>query len=185
MSTAQVWSQKSPLFYGWFFDEIIASGLTEITENYLAKLYAVEEVETFLRNVSTAAGIENPLQYYTKPPDSNTGNYDKFYHITAFYCGTDDCSNYSKRVAEYVNQTFTTHLVGVFFTPRTFGIRVDLTTIQKEIFDINNDNSSTFMQNDEPCEAPVLNGIQFCPQDDTNFQPTDTRGRIVSENFIS
>lgn len=125
------------------------------------------------------AGIENPLHYYTKPVDPNTGNYDKFFHITAFYCGSDDCSNYSRRVNEYLNQIFTTHLVGVFLTPRTYGIRVNLTTVQKEIFEINNDRSRTFTKIDEPCEAQLLNGIQLCPQNDTNFQPTDTRAHVT------
>lgn len=181
ISTAQVWSQKTPLFYGWFFDEIIADGFKEITENYLTKLYGnVEEVQVFLTNISAMAGIKDPLQYYTKPVDPNTGNYDKFFHITSFYCGTDDCSNYSQRVAPYLNQMFDTHLVGVFFTPRTYGIRVNLTGLQKDIFDINNDDESrTFNKSVEPCDTQILNGIQFCPQDDTNFQPTDTRAHIT------
>lgn len=183
ITTAQVRSQRSPLFYGWFFDEIVADGLKEITESDLSKLFGnVEEVQVFLRNVSTMAGIKDPLQYYTKPVDPNTGNYDKFFHITTFYCGTDDCSNYSRRVNPYLNQTFETHLVGLFFTPRTYGVRVNLTSLQKDIFDINESNddmSRIFKKSMEPCDTQMLNGIKFCPQNDTNFQPTDTRAHIT------
>lgn len=172
--------QKTPYFYGWFFDETVATGLKEITDEYLAKLYEnVGDVQAYLKNVSASAAIENPLQYYKKPVDPNTGDYDKFFHITSFYCGTDDCSNYSRQVAEHLNQTFVTHLVGVFFTPRTYGIRVNLTTDQKVIFDITNDTSRTLQLNDETCEAPLVNGIQFCPQNDTNLQPTDTRAHVT------
>lgn len=184
MFAQEVSSQKTPMFYGWFFDEIIANGIKRITDNYLSNLYVdVEEVQRFLRNLSTMAGISDPLQYYTKPNDPNTGEYDKFYHITTFYCGTDDCSRYSRRVAEYLDHIFITHLVGVYFTPRTFGIRVNLTSIQKEIFEIDDIDGLLVTLNEgegeDPCEAQILNGIQFCPQDDTNFHPTDTRAHVT------
>ncbi|KAG4071934.1 hypothetical protein HA402_006095 [Bradysia odoriphaga] len=181
--TTQVCSQKSPYFYGWFFNETVASGLIQITTNYLTKLYAdVEEVQKFLRNVSTTADIDNPLLYYTKPVDPNTGDYDKYFHITTFYCGTADCSNYTKQVTQYIDQAFTTHLVGVYFTPRTYGIRVNLTSVQREIFDLNEANAVTlsrFNRNAEPCDVQLVNGIQFCPQDDTNFHPTNTRAHVT------
>lgn len=179
-------SQNIPLFYGWFFDEIVADGLKKITDDYLARLYGnVEKVNIFLKNMSTMTGIEDSLQYYTKPVDPNTGKYDQFFHITAFYCGTNDCTNYSSRVAQYVNQIFITHLVGVFFTPRTYGVRVNLTSIQKEIFEIGESSQgiedSYFILNDneEPCVSQLLDGIKFCPQDDNNFHPTDTRAHIT------
>lgn len=178
--TIQINSQRSPLFYGWFFNETIASGLRNITSDYLAKLYGnVDRVQQFLRNESTMAGIENPLQYYTKPVDPNTGNFDPYFHITTYYCGTEDCTSYTNRVARYLNQIYATHLVGVFFTPRTYGIRVNLTSVQREIFDINETSemtSRTWNPNEMSCENPIVNGIQFCPQDDTDIHPTDTRG---------
>lgn len=181
--TTQVCCQKSPYFYGWFFNETIASGLVEITTDYLAKLYTdVTEVHQFLQNASTTAGIDNPLLYYTKPVDPNTGNYDKLFHITTYYCGTEDCSNYTAQVTQYIDQKFTTHLVGVYFTPRTYGIRVNLTTVQQEIFDLNEANAVTFRawnRNEEPCDSQLVNGIQFCSQDDTNFHPTESRGEGV------
>ncbi len=132
------------------------------------------------------AGIENPLKYYTKPLDPNTGNYDPYFHITTFYCGTDDCSDYSRQVAQYLNQVFTTHLVGVFFTPRTYGIRVNLTSIQRVIFDLNESNDigiRPINRTDIPCDTELVNGIQFCPQDDTNIHPTDTRGKFWYREF--
>ncbi|KAJ6631743.1 F-box/WD repeat-containing protein 4 [Pseudolycoriella hygida] len=178
-----VWCQKTPMFYGWFFDEVTANGLKEVTESYLTSLYGnVQEVQVFLKNVSSIANIEQPLKYYTKPVDPNTGNYDRFFHITAFYCGTEDCSEYSRKIAPYLQQIFTSHLVGVFFTPRTYGIRVNLTSLQREIFNMNNSNvvdSKTFNLLDEPCDADVINGIQFCPQNDTNLHPTNTRAHIT------
>lgn len=167
------------MFYGWFFNEVIADDLKRITENYLMRLYGnVEQVQVFLQNVSTTAGIKDPLQYYTKPLDPNTGNFDPFFHVTAFYCGTDDCTNYTRRVIEYLDKIFVTHLVGVYFTPRTYGIRVNLTDLQKEIFEIG-ESTDLFNVNEEPCESQVLNGIQFCSQDDTNFQPTNTRAHVT------
>lgn len=185
IQTVQVWSQSSPLFYGWFFDETVANGLRDITNDYLAKLYAdVNEVQAFLLNVSTAAGIENPLRYYTKPVDPNTGNFDPFFHITSYYCGNVDCSSYTNRVAQYVNETFPTHLVGVFFTPRTYGVRVNLTSIQKDIFNMDeeiNGRRSLEYRNDEQCDDQLRNGIQFCPQDDTDIHPTDSRGMEGSQ----
>lgn len=180
--TEEASSQKTPMFYGWFFDEIIADGIKRITDNYLSKLYTnAEEVQGFLKNVSTSAGIKDPLQYYTKPDDPNTGEYDPFYHITTFYCGVNDCSRYSGRVAQYLNHIFITHLVGVYFTPRTYGIRVNLTSIQKEIFEIDDldDLFVTFNEREDPCESEILNGIQLCPQDDSNFHPTDTRAHVT------
>lgn len=183
---AVAWSQKTPMFYGWFFNEIVADGLKNVTDNYLQSLYTnVEEVQGFLKNVSTKADITNPLQYFTKPADPNTGSYDKYFHITTFYCGTDDCSNYTRQVAQYINQTFGTHLVGVFFTPRTYGIRVNLTSIQREIFNLNELNtishgtSRILYGTEEPCDTEIFNGIQFCPQNDTDYHPTDTRAHVT------
>lgn len=189
IATTQVHCQNSPYFYGWFFNETIASGLVQITSDYLAKLYTdVGTVQEFLRNVSTAAAIDNPMLYYTKPVDPNTGDYDKSFHITTFYCGTADCSNYTRQVTQYIDQAFPTHLVGVYFTPRTYGIRVNLTGIQREIFDLNESNAvdtiEAINRNDEPCDSQLVDGIQFCPQDDKNFHPTDTRGGGVLDVYV-
>lgn len=178
--TIQVCSQPSPLFYGWFFNETIATRLKEITTDYIENFYEnVDPVQVFLKNVSALAGIENPLEYYTKPLDPNTGAYDKFFHITSFYCGTGDCSNYTRQVGEYLEQIFSTHMVGVFFTPRTYGIRVNLTSLQREIFDINNNDSisEAINRNEKACDPLVWNRVQFCPQDNTNHHPTDTTGK--------
>ncbi|CAG7834595.1 unnamed protein product [Allacma fusca] len=173
--------QQMPLFYGWFFNDIIAAGLKNITDGHLNSLYSdVPAVQNFLRKVSNQSQITDPLKYYAKPLDPNTGNFDPFYHITAKYCGGKDCSNYTRQIEKYMKQNFSTDLVGVFFTPRTFGIRVNLSQIQEDIFGMEVSGVAGTDSVTPNLEAiKDYPGIDFLPQDEDNFHPTDSRAHVT------
>lgn len=131
-------SIRDVLYFGFFFDEDTASSMNILLDSYLNLLDTeIPEFATFLQNVSTSANVTNPMEFYTKPLDPNTGNYDPLYHITAKYCGDHQasCREYEKNHSKLLDTKFEMNLVGLVFTSKTFGMRVDLTTEQRALFD--------------------------------------------------
>lgn len=88
-------------------------------------------MESVIQNTS----VTDIYKYFVKPLDPNELIFDPFYHVTAKYCGDDDCSQYKSLVESHLNHNFEMQLVGYYMTRRTFGVRVNLTLEQEDVYD--------------------------------------------------
>lgn len=153
------------------------------------------------------SNISDPFAYYQKPLDPETGRMDPYFHTTAKFCGRKDCLDYwNKSGKKYLGKRFDMHLVGLFFTNRTFGLRVKLTREEQSIFEVD-ERSNTFQaavetnhhfenrsdllepvghvyegyfhSHQEKVEShPLYPGIHFVPQD-KDFHPTESKAHVT------
>lgn len=129
-----------PLFYGWFFNQSIAESISIIGKKYFLTAYdTLPQFEVFINGFMVQHNITNPLEYYVKPLDPDTQLPDLHYHTTAKFCGRNDssvvkCTKYLSEVSQYLGRPYRIHLVGLFFTKNTYGIRVKLTPEEQKLF---------------------------------------------------
>jgi hypothetical protein len=162
---------NNTLYFGWFFSESIATSLETITNGYLQQAYqSVPAVSQFLRNLNAT----EPLKHFQKPLDPATGKLDPTYHVTAMYCGDKDCSSYYDKFKSVMNTEFQMTLIGVFFTNKTFGVRVLLTEVQQEMFD----EGTGHVTSHATPYTDNYPGIEFIPQP-LNFTPSNSKAHIT------
>ncbi|ODM91255.1 2',3'-cyclic-nucleotide 3'-phosphodiesterase [Orchesella cincta] len=128
-----------PLFYGWFFNESIAESISIIGKKYFMEIYdTIPQFQTFVNDLMHESNVTNPLEFYTKPLDPDTQLPDLHYHITAKFCGrndsSDQCTSYLHDIGQYLGRPYKMHLVGLFFTKNTYGIRIKLTAEEQKLF---------------------------------------------------
>ena len=141
--------------------------------------------------------LPDPLLYY-QPSKKRKPN--PLLHVTAKYCGHLPCSPYSEKAQACVGSEFSLAIVGLYFTDRSFGLRVKLTKEQDNLFD---DERKLCHQNSlhSEDEAQAQNsiatkdpskekhprkhrhskdypGISFVSQRE-NYQPTNSRAHIT------
>lgn len=157
------------------------------------RLQSTPEVSAFMK---TVAPNQDPLTYFLKPLDPNTGEFDPYFHVTAKYCGGDGgnhCKEYYDKTHTALKQDFPTSLIGLFFTKDCYGVRVNLTAEQEDMFAMEETkNRETYAEdsNARTISSITLNsqgrivksnsypGIQFIPQP-INFQPSNSRAHIT------
>lgn len=135
-------SSSVPLFYGWFFNESTAESISIIGKKYFLAAYdKIPEFQQFINQLMHESNVTNPLEYYVKPLDPDSGMPDLKYHTTAKFCGRNDsgsaieeCVKYLDEVGPYVGRPYRIHFVGLFFTKNTYGIRVKLTADEQKLF---------------------------------------------------
>ena len=170
------------LYFGWFLDESTASSLERIAKSYLTQAIDEEqEISYFIGNVSENKNVSDPAEYFVKPLDPNTQEYDPYFHVTAMFCGNNiSCSNYYDKVRSSLGQTFETQIIGFYFTERTFGARILLSEEQEELFDVEETSRSrkSFKKHAKLIKDANYPGITFVPQD-LNFHPTSSRAHLT------
>jgi len=199
---------QGPLFYGWFYDKTVSDSLKLISQKYLAVCYDyVPEFSSFLDRNMYFANVSNPFAYYVKPSDPDTRVIDPFYHTTAKFCGRLPCPEYAAKVAKVLGKSFQMHIVGLFFTKRTYGYRIKLTSHEQDIFEVDErknslqtatvsevldnqiQNSSSpidgtvheyegYFHSGKTPNHPLYPGIHFEPQP-TDFHPTESRAHVT------
>jgi hypothetical protein len=198
------------LFYGWFYNEDVSNSLKLISQKYLAYCYDfIPEFNSFLdKAIYDSNSSSDPFAYYMKPVDPNTGRVDPYYHTTSKFCGGNDCSDYGGKVNKLLGKRYQMHLVGLFFTLRTYGVRVKLTADEQEVFEIDERRNSLqaaryadiknnslesknvtssdseeheyegYFHSGTVSNHPLYPGINFEPQT-TDFHPTESRAHIT------
>ncbi|CAL8144319.1 unnamed protein product [Orchesella dallaii] len=129
----------TPLFYGWFFNESIAESISIIGKKYFMEIYdTIPQFQTFVNDLMRKSNVTNPLEFYAKPLDPDSQLPDLHYHTTAKFCGRNDsdtqCTSYLHEVGQYLGRPYNMHLVGLFFTKNTYGIRLKLTADEQKLF---------------------------------------------------
>jgi 2',3'-cyclic-nucleotide 3'-phosphodiesterase len=168
-------------FFGWFLNETTASSLERVTKLYFEQAISeIPEVESFMQHLTSPLNITDPSLYFTKPLDPNTNDPDPFFHITAMFCGAEniDCSDYYEKAKDFLDTTFETNLIGLFFTERTFGIRVLLTESQEELFDRDEEMLAVKLLGESRAQEANYPGIEFQSQKE-DFHPTSSGAHIT------
>jgi len=170
---------KNILYFGWFTNGTTSSSLQDYTMEIFQKLYhEVPMVAEFMNAVVGAEG--DPFNYFVKPLDPNTESFDPYYHVTAKFCGDTDCAEYYATAKSSLEKIFETNLIGFFFTKRTYGIRVNLTAEQEELFDFDTEkqDGTAPSSSSRLINKSDFPGIEFIPQP-MNSQPSRSRAHIT------
>lgn len=162
-------SLSSPLFYGWFFNESTAESISIIGKKYFLSAYdQIPKFQQFVNQLMSQLNVTNPLEFYVKPVDPDTGKPDLTYHTTAKFCGRNDstsdnseeCVQYLQQVGRYLGRPYRMHFVGLFFTNNTYGVRVKLTAEEQKLFrEDTRDNSA------QQSESELNNEIDRLPNE--------------------
>lgn len=127
--------------------------------------------------------IDQFYTLYQKPLDPETGRIDPYFHTTAKFCGRKDCLEYWNKAGKYLGKPFDMHLVGLFFTKRTYGIRVKLTVEEQSIFEVDErSNSIQAVDNDSISNAPTNRSNQ---EDHNNVLANEVVGHEYEGYFHS
>lgn len=138
-----VQNSSVPLFFGWFFNGTVAESINMIGKKYFVTSYdSIPTFQRFINELSLTKNISSPLEYYLKPVDPDSQLPDLSYHTTAKFCGRNDtgtnCTAYLHEVSQYIGRAYQMHLVGLFFTKSTYGVRIKLTAEEQSLFQEDN-----------------------------------------------
>lgn len=84
-------------------------------------------------NACAVFGVTDPVTFYRHPRAKKSSDFQ--YHVTAKFLGREENKEYSSLAEKFTGTKFDIHLVEMFFTDKSCGIRVDLTRTQKVLFD--------------------------------------------------
>ncbi|CAG7731791.1 unnamed protein product [Allacma fusca] len=126
------------LYFGWLFKSDVCAALKEISVAYIQQCYfGVSQFERFLTTSSEKRGVRDHMDFYQYPARSRKTRELPDYHVTAKYCGREKLptQEYGKEFGHLLGTGSNVHIIGLFFTEKTFGFRVKLTPQQIPLFD--------------------------------------------------
>ncbi|KAJ1529849.1 hypothetical protein ONE63_006586 [Megalurothrips usitatus] len=144
-----------PSFVGWHLNEADSCMLGICSHALLEELLKqVPEFYSDFRNVTGGETIAEIVKYYQLASSNHNG----MLHCTAKYFGdapTDLDKKFFNDVKGNITMSYETTVIGLFFTPRTFGARLRLSSEQLKLWGGDNENKKAVLkENKEVGHSP-------------------------------